>query len=463
MDAILFHALAQTGDGPPETNITGVFPPLGIATLAACLRRAGHGARIVDAHALRLPAAKAASHVPVDFAGLLVFSTMTLNWQSTLALVGACRARAPRATTIVGGPHLDLYPTETAAAEGVDYVHIGEGDNALPALVEAMEKGEDPVTIPGVAAHRDGAMVFGPPPEVVDLDATPLPAWDLLPVARYRALTVLHPFGTMVSGRGCPFKCRFCSQRYAGGQYHRMSPERLVREWLYLKKEVGAREIVHFDETFTIGEDYLNEVAARVVAAGGVIPNNARSRCDTLTPRLAEALVRTGTHTLHLGIEAGSDAALTRMNKGITVAQVREAVGIAKAAGLAARGYFMLAYPGDTLADGLDTIELAKSLPLDLASFTVTVLNPGTAIYEDALAAGEIDDYWSGWARGERMPPTLPRPRHGLGDEQQLNRLLRQGYWGFYLRPRVLWRLATNARLWRWIPSWLKAVVARGR
>ncbi|MDP8223056.1 MAG: radical SAM protein [Candidatus Lernaella stagnicola] len=463
MDIILLHALAQTGEGPPETNVTGVFPPLGLATLAGCLREAGHTPRVLDAHALRLTARLAAAQVPDDFDGLLVFSTTTLNWRNTLALIRACRRRAPRAVTVVGGPHLDLYPEETASSADVDFAVVGEGDTSLPALAEALANDGDALAIPGVVRSGEDGVEFGPPPQVVDLDQTPLPAWDLMPLGHYRAITVLHPFATMVSGRGCPFHCRFCSQRYAGGSFHRMSPARLTREWLYLVKEIGVREIVHFDETFAMGEDYLAEVAARVTAGGGVIPNNARSRCDTITPPLIQSLARIGTHTLHLGIEAGSDEALARMNKGITVAQVRRAVAMVKDAGLLARGYFMLAYPDDTPADALRTIELARSLPLDAASFTLTVLNPGTAIYEDALARGEIDDYWSAWAKSEPVSPAPPRPRHSLGGESQLRRTLRRAYVSFYLRPAVWWNLATQRRLWRWIPSWLRAVMRRGR
>lgn len=463
MDVILFFAHSSNREGLPETNITGVYPPLGLATLAACLRESGHRPRLIDAHALGLPAERAAGLAPADFSGLLAFSTTTLNWPNTLRLIRACRRRAPRARLAVGGPHLDLYPRETLAFPEIDFGLIGEGDRTLPALVQALENSGDPLAIPGAVARRDGEVIFGPPPQVVDLDTVPLPAWDLLPVERYRALTVRHPFGTMVSGRGCPYHCAFCSQRYAGAHFHRMSPARLVREWMYLVKEVKVREIIHFDETFAIGEDYLAETAARVAAAGVAIPNSARARCDTLTAPLVRSLARTGTHTIHLGIEAGSDAALARMNKGIDVARVRNAVRLVKDAGLTARGYFMIAYPGDTPADYRDTVNLARSLPLDLASFTITVLNPGTKIYEESLARGEVADFWLAHAKGEAIGAVLPRARQGLGDEPQLRRLLHRAYAAFYLRPIVLWRLAVNRRLWRWIPSWIKALSRSNR
>ncbi|MHA1568371.1 MAG: B12-binding domain-containing radical SAM protein, partial [Alphaproteobacteria bacterium] len=219
MQVILLRAIEQGGGGPPETNVTGVYPPLGIATLAACLREKGHPQQIIDSHALNVPALLAAKIVPEDFDGLLAFSTTTLNWHRTLDLIRACRARAYRATVLVGGPHLDLYPVETASFPEVDLVCIGEGDQTLPAIATALEKGNDPLGIPGTAARRNGEVLFGPPPQITNLDQLPLPAWNLLPLEKYRAWTVLHPFGTMVSGRGCPYKCRFCSQRYAGGQF----------------------------------------------------------------------------------------------------------------------------------------------------------------------------------------------------------------------------------------------------
>lgn len=462
VETILFRAAESGSGGPPETNVTGVYPPLGIATLAACLREAGHRAGIIDAHALRLSAADVARRIPRHFEGMLLFSTTTLNWQRTLALIRVCRDRAPQAITVVGGPHLDLYPSETASFPEVDYVCIGEGDRAVPLLADALEAKDDPLRIPGLAARRDGEVQFGPEPELTDLDQVPIPAWDLLPWRHYRSLTVIHPFASMVSGRGCPFKCRFCSQRYAGGRFHRMSPGRVVKEWSYLVCDLGAREIIHFDETFTIGEKYLGEVADLVEKERVVIPNSVRARCDTLTPAAAQALARTGTHTVHLGIEAGSDAALARMNKEITVAQVRRATAAVKQAGMMARGYFMLAFPGDTPADYRDTVALARSLRLDLASFTITVLNPGTPIYDDALAAGEIDDYWAAFARGEKVSARPLRPTAGLGDEADLQRLLRRAYLSFYLRAGVLWRLMTNRRFWRWTPTWLRAILVRG-
>jgi len=458
MDALLLMAHSSNREGPPETNITGVYPPLGLATLAACLREKGHPPRVIDAHALGLDAERAAALVPADFSGLLAFSTTTLNWLNTLSLIRACHCRAPRARVVVGGPHLDLYPRETLAFPEIDFGLIGEGDETLPALATALESDGDPLAVPGVIGRRDGEIVYGPPPSVVNLDAVPLPAWDLLPVERYRALTVLHPFGTMVSGRGCPYHCAFCSQRYAGARFHRMSPARLVREWMYLVKEVKVREIIHFDETFAMGEDYLAETAARVTAAGVAVPNSARARCDTLSAGVVRSLARTGTHTLHLGIEAGSDQALARMNKGIDVARVRQAVRLVKEAGLTARGYFMIAYPGDTPADYRETLDLACSLPLDLASFTITVLNPGTKIYEEALARGELTDFWLAYAKGEAAGVSLPRARQDLGDERELRRLLHRAYLGFYRRPGVIRRLVANRRLWRWIPSWLRAL-----
>ncbi|RLE18233.1 MAG: hypothetical protein DRJ65_21680, partial [Acidobacteria bacterium] len=214
-----------------ETNVSGVYPALGIAYLAGAVRAAGFPVSVIDAHALNLDLEELARQVGQLQPDVIGLTSTTFNWPVVAAVARHLRAAMPDATLIVGGPHLSLYPKESMEERAFDVAVIGEGDLVLPELLNRVAEGGDIDGLPGTIVRRGDDLVQGPArPPIVDLDGLALPAIELLPMDCYRSLTLPRPFVSMVTSRGCPYRCRFCSQAYVGGAHREHGVERVLEE-----------------------------------------------------------------------------------------------------------------------------------------------------------------------------------------------------------------------------------------
>jgi anaerobic magnesium-protoporphyrin IX monomethyl ester cyclase len=437
-----------------ESNVSGIYPPLGIAYLAASARRAGFPTSLIDAHASDLSTAQIVLAIRTIGPDVVGLTSTTFNWPVVARLARRVRAAMPGIPIWVGGPQLALYPEECLTEQAVDLAVVGEGDETVVELLQRLAAGEELDGVAGTVARRGGELVHGPPrAPVADLDSLPMPAIDLLPMARYRSLDLPSPFVSMVTSRGCPFRCRYCSQVYVGGMYRSHGPARVVAEMVRARRKFGAREIVFFDETFTLERDWVFEVCERILAADLDVPWNVRTRVDRLDRETLVAMHEAGCISVHVGIESGSPRVQKLMNKNLDLSGIGDALQGAREIGMETRGYFLIGYPGETREEIGQTIQLACDLPLDWASFTVTTPLPRIGITEDALADGRMAvDYWREYTLGRVGEP----PGYFTSDELSagdLEGLLQQAYRRFYLRPSLLGRKAKTVRLWQELPS----------
>ncbi|MCB9479964.1 MAG: radical SAM protein, partial [Deltaproteobacteria bacterium] len=218
-----------------------------------------------------------------------------------------------------------------------------------------------------------------------------------------------------------------------------------------------AKEILFFDETFTIGQKRVIELCHAIRDLGVKVGFNIRARADTITYEMAVALKEAGCTSVNMGIESGTDRILKVMNKGVTSEQMAKGIEMCRKAGLTSRGYFMLGYKGETREEIEETIRFAVESGLDFASFTVTQLNPATVDYETELFNGETEDYWRDYTLMKDVPATPPRPRNPQYSEDELQDFLRSAYRRFYLRPAQIGRYATNRRILQWTADTLLA------
>ena len=437
-----------------ETNVSGIYPPLGLAYLAAAARNAGHPTSVLDGYANDLTHSElldAISRVHPDVVGL---TCTTFDWPLVADLARQLRRMRPGMRIWIGGPQLSLYPDECMAEIVVDLAVVGEGDEILVQLLDRVDACEDLPGAPGTIVRSGDELVHGPAGRPIDdLDSLPLPALDLLPLSRYRCLDLPTPFASMVASRGCPFQCRYCSQVYVGGCYRTHGVERVLDEMTRAREQFGAREIVFFDETFTMHRDWVLGLCEGILRRDLIVPWNVRTRVDRLDEDVLAAMAEAGCCSVHVGIEAGSERVQKLMNKNLRLDAVARALQVARDVGLETRGYFMLGYPGETPDEMEQTVQLSLDLPLDWASFTLTLALPGTGIYEDALEQGWIPkDYWRDYTLGRVTAHPGYFTDAGL-DERQLETLLAQAYRRFYLRPHLLGRKAATPRLWQQLPS----------
>jgi anaerobic magnesium-protoporphyrin IX monomethyl ester cyclase len=360
-------------------------PPLGPAYVAAAAREAGHDVRLLDCTFLRRDVAlEMALAANAEVVGISCMATMLDDclWFAE-RLRGRCRL------LVAGGPLPTCDPG--AFLEHFDVVVRGEGEATLVELLAAYQSGADLGAVPGVVTR--GAVVAGagestspapapPRPFAPDLDRLPFPARDLLPNAAY----IRHGrrrYGssvtTVMSTRGCPFACEFCSNVVFGESYRARSPASVVDE-VEQALALGYDRISFADDVFTLERDRVAGICDEIRRRRLRFTWECLARVDSLDEPLAREMRRAGCTRVYFGIESGADDVLRLMNKRSTAAQARDAVWAAHRAGLEVGAFFILFYPGETDDTVLETLRFAGSLPLDYLGLSMPYPLPGTAL-----------------------------------------------------------------------------------
>ncbi len=441
---VLFVKYHEAADQQPLSRRAaekmGIYPSLSLGGLASWLRQNGFPVAMLDLHAENLLVEESGDSIREYDPQVVALTCKTLGWPAVLQIAQLVRRVAPRALVVVGGPHMTIYPTESLSWDCIDITAVGDGEDTLLEICERLEGGDEPWDVPGTAARQPGGEVVLNPPRPLnhDLDRFPFPAFDLMPMERYHCLTVLNPMATMVTSRGCPWHCGYCSQVYSEKLRFR-SIDAVVEEMAWLEKTWGIREIVMFDETFTIGKQRMLRFADEVLRRDLKVRFNIRARVDTVDREVLEALKAAGLRSIHMGVEAGTDRMLKIMNKGITREMCERAFRIAREVGIETRGYFMLGYPDATEHDLQSTIDFSTELGLDWASFSVATILPATELYTIARERGYVSgDPWLDYTINGGG--ALPQLETETFSAEQLRRWRTKAYASFYLRPDLLKR-----------------------
>jgi Fe-S oxidoreductase len=363
------------------------FPPLGICYVAASLQGAGYEVEVLDCTFMNRDDALAqAARAKADVVG--IYSMMTMQEQSVMF---ARHLRPHTRLLVAGGPLPSCDPK--AFLDDFDVVVVGEGERTMVELVHAHETGSEKASVAGIAyqdsqndesnGHEDvvltPARVF-----TANLDDIPFPARELLPneqYIQYGQQKFGHGKTTVMTTRGCPFRCEFCSNAVFGVSYRERSAANVVDE---IERTLSlGYDYIHFaDDVFTFNKKRLLEICAEIEHRELSFKWECLGRVDSITPELASAMKTAGCSRVFFGIESGNDEVLRLMNKRITVEQARSAVTAAHEAGLNVGAFFIVCYPGETNETVLDTLRFASSLPLDYLSFTMPYPLPNTALHE---------------------------------------------------------------------------------
>ena len=363
------------------------FPPLGPAYIAATLRKAGFAVKILDCtFSDKKAAIKAAVDFHADITGVYCMVGLREN-----AVMFAKALKGKTRLLVAGGPLPTLAPA--SFLEDFDIVAAGEGERTMLELAHVFERGGDFQSISGIAYRKNGATVRSAARELEPaLDAIPFPARDLLPNKQYLGFWKLRPdksTTSVITTRGCPFNCDFCSNAVFGNTYRERSPVNVVDE-VEEALSFGYRRIHFADDVFTLKKDRVRQICGEILSRKLKFRWECLGRVDSIDSELAKIMKEAGCERIFFGIESGNNSVLATMNKKITVEKAENAVRAAYGAGIKTGAFFMLGYPGETDETVLKTIRFATSLPLDYLSYTLPYPLPGTALYarmKDKLTA----------------------------------------------------------------------------
>lgn len=427
-----------------------VYPALGIMYIAAILRQDGFPVEILDAHVHDLYGKDFQRAVADARPDIIGFTSTTVGWPNVVQAAKLAREAVPKALIMVGGPQMQIYPKESLTFPWIDMAVTGDGEETILEIVRRFDGGDSLEDILGTCVKVDGEIRLNPPRQWSrKLDDIPFPAVDLTPWDKYHALTIERPFFNMITTRGCPYKCAYCSQVYAGDTIRYRSPENVVEEIELYVKKYGAREIIMFDETFTVKKSRVLKICSLVKERKLKFGFDMRTRVDCVDEEMLMALREAGCKRIHFGIESGSPRILKAMNKGITVEKIRDTVTLAKKHGFSTRGFFMIGYLDEDMETYNETLRLSQQLPLDWASYSITTPLPHTGLYREAMKRGYVDgDYWKDYTLLKKGRDGFPHIVTEHWDEKKLKKMLQRAYMSFYVRPSFVWRRITSVRSW---------------
>ncbi len=427
---------------PPQTTAYPQ-PPLGLGLIAAVLEKEKYQVTLLDANALRLQPMDIAPYVAdADVVGLTAV-TPTIN--AAISTARYLKQANHDLTIILGGAHATLLPDETlGSAPEIDVVVRGEGEQAIIELLRAFECHQPLDNIAGISYRRNGKVHSTPPSSTsVDLDSLPFLAYHLLPRQRYRPHPPhgrASPFAAMVTSRGCPYRCSYCSKPIFGNKFRGQSPERIVDEIAYYKERFGVKEIAFYDDVFTLDKKRAHAIADNIIKRGLKICWTCETRVNLVDEELLRHLKQAGCYAIAYGIESGSPEILDTLDKGITLEQVEEAVRLTQQVGLQTIGYFMLGSPGESLESITKTIQFTKKLKLDFAQFAITTPYPGTELYDLYLGGRRDDVPWENFVYSGAGSSVTPVFESNGISRAELQHWVRRAYKEFYLRPSYLWQ-----------------------
>lgn len=441
-------------------------PALGLLCLAAVCRRAGWQVEVLDAAALDLGLDEVLRRLAASRPDVLALSATTLAVASAAELARQARRRLPSLRVILGGPHVSAAPVETLRRfPDFDAAVVGEGEATILELLAALAAG-GLEGIAGLALPAAGSVRLTPRrPPIRDLDRLPLPAWDLLAgfPQRYAPApfkTRRLPAASLVTSRGCPNECIFCDRSVFGRHCHAFSPGYVIEMMLELYYRHGVREFCFEDDTFVTFDKNLVEICQRLIELDLGISWSCLGRVNHIRRDRLELMKRAGCWQISFGIESGNQEILDRINKKVTLEQIREALRLSRQAGLMNKGFFIVGHPGETRATLRQSIDFALELPLDDLSVTMLTPFPGSAIYERAEEFGTLDRDWGRMNLLQAVFVPFGLTREDLEAAQK--ELLRR----FYLRPRIVLNYARRAAanpalarsLWGGFRSFLRSI-----
>jgi anaerobic magnesium-protoporphyrin IX monomethyl ester cyclase len=383
------------------------LPPLSLSYLAGVLAEEGIEVKILDFLVTRYDARKLRRELE-DYRPQLVGATcVTLNYPIARRMLKVCKAFDPRIFTVIGGPHVTFALEETLLqSPWIDAIVIGEGETTLVELAKAVVEDKDIHDVPGIA-FADGGMLVKTPPRVPieNLDQLPLPARELLPMARYRALGTPC---TVITSRGCPFSCIFCSgRRMFGPKVRFRSPGPVVDEIEKLQHDFGLAKINIVDDTFTLNHNHTRAVCEEMLRRNLKLKWSVFARVDRISEDLAQLMNRAGCEWVLFGVESADEGILKTIRKGITPEQVRRGVKIAAEAGINVFNSFILGLPGESRDTAHKSLAFGDELYQKYgAKYGFHMLSPlpGTEIYERAKDYG-IRILSRNWARYNANEP----------------------------------------------------------
>lgn len=429
---------------PPQTaskyKFMGVIaPPLGIAYMAGILQENNIDVEILDASAEDMDFKDVEKELLKRKPDLVALTALTPTIGRALETAQVVKETLPDSIVVMGGYHPTFNFIETLEDENVDIVIRGEGEYIMLNLVQALENQSSLHDVKGIVFEDKNSkeIVVNPEaPLIQDLDELPFPALNLLPMKKYRLLDMDTHMTTMITTRGCPMQCSFCSSAAMHGKKIReRSVENIVDEIEYLKTNYDIDTIAFMDDTFTLKKRKVMAICDEILKRNIEIMWGCTSRVDTLDEKLLKKMKEAGCITIFIGVESADQQQLDNMCKNTTIAKIENAFKIAHKLKIRTIASVALGMPGDTKEIMNKTVKFVHKLKPNYAIYSLATPYPGTRFYKEAFEKNliKIKD----WSKYTLITPILETIDCSLND---MRKIQAKAFMKFYLRPHYIIR-----------------------
>lgn len=386
-DLLLTHGYFLHGD-PKELQIMKPYPPLGILYLTSHLRAKGVNVEVFDSTFSSME--ELSGHLRITPASVLGVYANLMTRRNVIEILRVAKEAGWK--TMVGGPEPAAYIHEYLAA-GADVVVMGEGELTVEELLPALKTNSQPDLrrVHGIAFRDvDGAVCQTPPRvQIADLDGQPWPSRESISIEKYlETWRTHHGAGSvsMITARGCPYHCRWCSHAVYGKTHRRRKPVSVINELEWILKRYSPDMLWMADDVFTIHHGWIFDFAREMKRRELKIPFECISRADRLNAQVVDALAELGCFRVWIGSESGSQRILDAMQRGVKVEEVQSAVRLCKERNIQTGMFLMWGYEGEDLEDIEATVEHVKKSDPDIFLTTVAYPIKGTPYFNEVAS-----------------------------------------------------------------------------
>lgn len=410
--------------------VRSCYPSIGLLSIAAVLQQRGHKVKYLDMNAENMDFDEFEDFISkekFDFIGITATTPLIGNALKLAEII----KKHQNAIVILGGVHPTIFPDEVLGNPNVDLVVRGEGEYTMLEIVE----GKPFEKILGLSYKKNGKIVHNQNrPRIENLDELPMPAYNLLPIKKYRPALGTYkklPAMMIITTRGCPGRCTFCYKTFPGKVIAK-SPKKVIKEIKYLVKNYGIKEIQIYDDTFTALRRNVIEFCNLLLKKNIKISWCCFTRANFIDEELLQLMKKAGCHLILLGVESGNQEILNKMKKDITLEQIEKAVKICKKVGIEVRASYMFGCIGETKETLKQTLDFAMKLDTDYAQFNVMTPYPGTEVWKKAKKNGWLKVKNYNYNINDLMLhlPTVSK--------EEVIRFYKKSHRKYYLRPRIL-------------------------
>ena len=426
-------------------------PPLGALYLGSVLEKEGHNVEVIDLLAEKFPTDTIRKIIPSsDAIGMTTYSSAyqetlkggyyTYAYKESAEITKFVKEIDPKLPIVIGGPHCTVQPKKCLdEISSADISVEGDGEHIISDLVKALQGKEKLSDIPGIYFRQDNQIKKGKPAKIIEnLDEIPFPARHLIDKYDYTKNLKKHnfkpKFTTIITGRGCPFNCSFCTRNALGYKiFRKRSVENVVSEITEIDEKYNSVMIV--DDTFLADVERADKILDRLIELKSDLDIYIQgARVDTAEPKLYEKMKKAGVKHLYYGLESANQDVLNFYNKKATVKQIRNAINLSSEMDFFTVGTFILGAPIETKEHIERTIKFACSLRLDVVIFTILTYKYGSELWDYAVKNGNTKD-----SDGYTI---VADSKLGLGNftREELEEYYRKAMKRFYLRPRYVTR-----------------------